>query len=254
MTKVLSIPISNNVTAGVTMVDTSVLPWPGATFSTGASATDAHVEQSFALLAASLGVPRSAVHGVRQVHGNAVHVVHADPAVKGAEESDALVTNVPGQVIGVKIADCLGVLIYDPDHHVVAAVHSGWRGTVQGVTTRTIERLQQGWGSRPDQLVVACSPHASGRHYEVQADVQSLLPQYCTPVSGVADRWLLDNQAAVVDQLVRAGVRRDRIQTSDRCTIVDPQFHSHRRDGERAGRCFAFIGLRLAAGQLSANP
>lgn len=253
MVHVLAIPMSDSVVAGVTMVDTSILPWPGATFSTGTSATDAHVEQSFTQLAETLQVPRHAIVSVRQVHGDRVVVLNG-AMVKGAEEADALVTDVPGQVIGVKIADCLGVLIYDPDHHVIAAVHSGWRGTVQDVTTRTIERLQQGWGSRPDQLIVACSPHANGTHYEVQADVQNLLPQYCTPVSGVADRWLLDNQAAVVEQLVRAGVRRDRIQTSDRCTMVDPQFHSHRRDGERAGRCFAFIGLRIAAGQQLANP
>jgi len=254
MTEVLSIPISSNVTAGVTMVDTSVLPWPGATFSTGTSATEAHVEQSFALLAATLGVPRSAVHGVRQVHGNAVHVVHADPAVKGAEEADALITDLPGQVIGVKIADCLAVLIHDPDHEVVAAVHSGWRGTVLDVTARTIERLQQGWGSRPDRLLVACSPHASGSRYEVGADVQSQLPEHCTPIPGRPDKWLLDNQGAVVASLLRLGVQPERIRGSEHCTIADPRFHSHRRDRERAGRCFAFIGLRIAADQQSGNP
>ena len=250
MIAILPIELHEDVRAGVTMVDTSALPWPGATFSEGASATPEHVHRSYGLLAETLQTEPGNIVGVRQVHGRAVAVAPSEPT----NEADALITDRRGLVIGVKVADCLGVLIYDPVHHVIGAVHSGWRGTAQQVVAAAIRQMGDRWGSKPQDLFVGLSPSASGRNYEVGTDVHDVLTAWCRPVEGCPDRWLYDNQQAVVDQLTGVGVNPERIHRSDICTMEDARFHSHRRDRERAGRCFAFISLRPSGATESANP
>lgn len=234
------IAVHEDVQSGVTMVDTSELPWPGATFSKGASAASEQVARSYALLAETLHTEADRINGVRQVHGREVAVA----PVEAETEADAIITDRTDLVIGVKIADCLGVLIYDPVHRVIAAVHSGWRGTAQNIVGATVLRLAEEWGSLPADLWVGLSPSASVRNYEVGTDVHNVLSAWCTPVDGRPGHWWYNNQQAVIHQLQGAGVDPERISGSDICTMDDRRFHSHRRDRERAGRCFAFISLR----------
>ena len=231
--------LHNDVRCGVTMVDTSHLPWPGSTFSEGSSATPEHVAESYRLLAHELDVDRSRIKGVRQVHGTGI-AINPDQEVEG----DAIISDDTDTVVGVKIADCLAVLIYDPTHHVIAAVHSGWRGTAQDIAGRTVRTLCERFDSDPSSLLVALSPSASGRNYEVGEDVQAVLSAWCTPRPELSGRWLFDNQRAVIDQLEKTGIPRGNITPSDICTMEDRRFHSHRRDRERAGRCFAFLQMR----------
>ena len=94
-------------------------------------------------------------------------------------EADGLISDLPGDVIGVKIADCLGILIYDPRQRVIAAVHSGWRGTHQNIVGEAVRTLCEGWGSTPGDLWVGLSPSASGRNYEVGTDVHDVLAPWC---------------------------------------------------------------------------
>ena len=228
------------VNCGVTQVDTEHLPWPGATFSQGESASAEQVDASYAALATTLGVRVENIRGVRQVHGGAVVV---NPTSSN-EEGDAVISGQPGVGVGVKIADCLGILIYDPEKRVVAAVHSGWRGTAQRIIVNTIGVLQQRWGSRVEDLRVAFSPSASGARYQVGADVQTLLPRSCTPDGAAENKWLFDNQHEVLQDLLSAGLNPSQVRLNPACTIQDRRYHSHRRDGATAGRCFAFIGLK----------
>ncbi len=234
MTSIRAFP-DPDLISGVTGVDTQVLPWPGYTFSTGTSATADHVEASYHALAEHLGVPRAHILTVHQVHGDTV------VTEKGAgSPADAIMTAVPGFLLGVKLADCAGVLIYDPVRKAVAAVHSGWRGTAADIVGATVDAMQRTYGTRPAELRCWISPCASGARYEVGADVYAVLAPYCTPQG---DRWLFDNRAAITDQLVRAGVSAAAIEGDDLCTMTDDRWHSHRRDGERAGRMLAFIGV-----------
>lgn len=226
--------------SGTTLVDTDDFPWPGASFGVTPCADAAHVEASFVLLAQSLNVERSAIRSLHQVHGSAVRTF-AESSLEC--DGDALISDRPGEVIGVKIADCCAILIYDPVHRVVAAVHSGWRGTAQHILTATIERMAQEWGSRPEDCSLYLSACASGTVYEVGIDVYSQLASFCSPLDQKTDKWLFDNHAALSSEAESLGVPRGSILVEKACTITDLRFHSYRRDGERSGRCFAFIGL-----------
>lgn len=229
------------VVSGTTLVDTSALPWPGASFGVAASANADHVERSFGLLAQTLQVPRESIRSVRQVHG-----ITIQPFANSTDdaEGDALIASRPGEIVGVKIADCCAILIHDPVKRIVAAVHSGWRGTAAGILPATLERLVSDHHCIPEELRLYLSACASGARYEVGEDVAALLPAYCSPLTNRPGKWLFDNHAALADQARSRGVLHTNISLEGACTIVDARFHSYRRDKERSGRCFAFIGLR----------
>lgn len=180
-----------------------------------------------------------AVVSVNQVHGTDVLVV--DRPVAGTQTFeggwDALVTDQPGVLLTVRTADCVPVLIYDPVHGVVAAVHAGWRGAVAGIVSSTLTVMRQRFGSQPAALRVSIGPSVGSCCYEVDEPVLSRLR------AGYAD-WRslvqetkpgtarLNLRGLVCGQAQSAGVREDGMHSVSLCTICHPDlFHSYRRDG-----------------------
>lgn len=225
--------------SGITGVDDTELSWPGYSFSISPATTSDSVERSYQALAQELDIDRDQIVTVHQVHGTEVLV--ADSRTQA--QADALITSTPGLVVGVKLADCCGVLMYDASVGVVAAVHSGWRGTAGNIVGATIAELTKRFKTKSSDLQVWLSPCASGEHYEVGEDVHTVLSKYCAPHGS---KWLFDNRQAIREQCRMAGIEERNILVRSECTITDPQWHSYRRDGERSGRMFAFIGLRSA--------
>jgi YfiH family protein len=129
------------------------------------------------------------------------------------------------------------VLIHDPVHGVVAAVHAGWRGAVAGIVPNTLAVMRQRFGSQPASLRVSLGPSAGSCCYEVDEPVLSRLR------AGYADwRSLVQEtkpgaarfnlRGLVRGQAQSAGVREDGIYSVSLCTICHPDlFHSYRRDG-----------------------
>jgi len=233
-----TVSMGQGVIAGVTRVDTSALPWPGASFGITPSADAGHVERSYEMLAETLGVPRNSIVTAQQVHGKAV----VDVSARVSTAADALVTSTPGVIVGVKLADCCGVLLHDPVHHVVAAVHSGWRGTAQNIVAATIEHMQGAYGTHPADLCAHMSACASGSMYEVGQDVHDVLSAHCKPLAN--GKWTFDNHEAIHQQLLACGIAESNISRDSACTISDVTYHSFRRDKERSGRMLAFIGFQ----------
>lgn len=232
----------NDAVSGITMVDTSVFPWPGVTFGMASTENIQLVAASYAELAAQLRVDNAAIVTVRQVHGTDVVVV-GDVRPAGDTRADALVTDRPQWVLGVKLADCCGVLMIDDEHDVVAAVHSGWRGTAGNIVAEALRVMRSEFGTVPGRVRAWLSPCASGERYLVREDVHAVLAPFCSPVDSSSAQWTFDNQAAILHQLRSAGVCEASVFIDRSCTISDTRWHSHRRDGERAGRMLAFIGL-----------
>lgn len=233
------VDLGPGVIAGVTHTNADKLPPPGLTFSISDVADDSMVWTSIHLLTATIGIDSDRLVMLRQVHGNEVHIVN-EP-VEGLT-GDGLVTDVPDLVLGVRIADCCGILIHDAKRNVVGAVHSGWRGTQANIAGQAISLMVERWGSDVDDIFVYMSPCASGERYEVGDDVARFFPEHIRAMEN--GRYLFDNHAAIRAQLVDAGISAERITVDEACTIVDERYHSHRRDREHAGRSLAFIGLR----------
>ncbi|MFY9725688.1 MAG: peptidoglycan editing factor PgeF [Bryobacteraceae bacterium] len=171
-----------------------------------------------------------------------LHQVHSAECVAGAGRSgvlgagDALLENTPGAVVAVKTADCVPLLLVDPHHRAVAAVHAGWRGAVAGIAQRAVAALGTQFGSRAGDLHAAIGPAIGNCCYEVGPEVAAQF--------GVDGRAHIDLVEEVRRQLKAAGVDGRRIYVSSLCTKCRAdEFHSFRRDGAAAGRLYSFAGI-----------
>ncbi len=179
------------------------------------------------------GLEHRTLSSARQVHGARV-VDLSEIAVGEEPQADALIARLsetPERFPVIRTADCVPILIADPATKTVAAVHSGWRGTVQRIVPETIARFMR-YGIAPDELRVAIGPAIGVCCYEIGDDVRKAL-------GGSADL-----KRIVQAQALDSGVLPERIWCSDGCTFCEPaRWHSYRRDGREAGRQTAFIGL-----------
>ena len=193
------------------------------------------------------GAPLASVH---QVHSpDAVIVREAVPS-SDRRHADALVTNVPGLLLGIVTADCAPVLLADAKAGVVGAAHAGWRGAVAGVTDQTIAAMIS-LGASIDRIAAAVGPCIAQRNYEVdQAFAERLLAN-----DGGNERFLIegpharphfDLEAYLVARLAAAGVRRIEAAGLDTYAL-DDRFYSYRRATHRGeadyGRQISLIGI-----------
>jgi YfiH family protein len=181
---------------------------------------------------------------LKQVHSSLV--LQADRGLSGAEpraEGDGLVSATAGETIGVRIADCLPLLLLDPERRAVAAVHAGWRGSAAGIAAIAVEAMRDRYCCRPDDLEAVIGPCISATRYEVGEDVARHFDP--AAVCRETPKPHVDLAAANRLQLESAGVLAEKVHGGVHCSYGDAErFHSHRRDAVRAGRMIAFIGLR----------
>lgn len=210
-------------------------------------------DTAWAAAAASLGAAPEDVRRVKQVHGNVVRVLRRGEAAATAgherPDGDAIISNQPGLVLAVMVADCVPILLADPSTGAAGAVHAGWRGTCAGVAPAAVARLTTEFGTEPGNLIVAIGPSIGPEDYEVgEPLVEAFRNAGHSP--GEIARWFrrrgtalhLDLWSANRDQLVAAGVDADRIFTARLSTRAHPEvFDSYRSDGERAGRMAGLI-------------
>ncbi|RJO67220.1 MAG: peptidoglycan editing factor PgeF [Myxococcales bacterium] len=187
---------------------------------------------------------------VKQVHGTDLLVLDREVAVPISDTLalDGMLTDRPGVLIGVKTADCLPVLIAERDGRAVAAAHGGWRGLLAGIVEKTAAALGREFGCRPERLQVALGPSARGCCYEVSPELaeQFKLAYGPSVLREGQGKPHLDLAAVAAEAARRAGVPAENIADVGACTICSesPRFYSWRRDGQKTGRLFSYIGLR----------
>jgi hypothetical protein len=192
-----------------------------------------------------------------QVHGRDVRVVRdASEAGNESERCDALTTDLPGVLLGVKTADCVPVILGDARTGACAAVHAGWRGTLAGIVKHALASMRREFGTRPEDVRAAIGPAALACCYEVGPEVIAAFraeftnaDALFTPTSG--ERALVDLHRANLEQLTESGVAPERVHALPRCTMCRPEdFFSYRRDRKlhsRTGRLLSVIGFKAEA-------
>jgi YfiH family protein len=172
---------------------------------------------------------------VRQIHSDICAAARGRTGLIG--EGDAVLENVPGHLAGVKTADCLPILLVDEEHRAVAAVHAGWRGTVSGIVRAAIGKMLEEFGTRPAHIHAAIGPGIGKCCYEVGPEVAVQF--------GATGRAKIDLAEENRRLMIEAGVPGAQIQTAGLCTMCSVEdFHSYRRDKERAGRMLSVVGVR----------
>ncbi len=214
---------------------------------------------------------------IRQFHSNLVlHAGLADASRDRPPGADGLMTDVPGVLLTVQVADCIPVLVADRRRRVVAAFHAGWRGTVKRIVETGVGRMRLEFGSRPADLVAAIGPGVGPCCYAVGEEVISeftsqfiyapdlfrevydeepvqrkypmlFLTRRAPGHSPIGPQIHLDLVEANRRQLLDAGVKAGFIRIAGGCTSCHPElFYSHRASRGHAGRMMGVIGIRKA--------
>ncbi|HCC58464.1 MAG TPA: peptidoglycan editing factor PgeF [Solibacterales bacterium] len=180
------------------------------------------------------GLPPWPLATAKQVH-SAIVLRAAGAGVQGT--ADGLISDTEGLLLGMKTADCFPVLIADPQHRAVAAVHAGWRGVAGGIVPAALHAMGQAFGSDAPDLHVAVGPGIGPCCFEVGPEVALQF--------GQEGRVHLDLGQEIARQLAICGVPETQVDTAHLCTFCDPgAFHSYRREGAAAGRMMSVIGIQ----------
>lgn len=185
-----------------------------------------------------------------QIHSTAVMM--ADSAHIFPEEADAIITTDPDIIIGVVTADCVPIVVYAADIKAVAAIHAGWRGTLDGVVDNTLEQLRS-MGAELSKMVAIFGSSISVDCYEVDNNLANRFRDagFGTAVYEIGGNPHLDLQQMNQDRLLRCGVIADNIRLSELSTFTSIEsrsgrhlFPSYRRDNATADRLLTAIRLK----------
>lgn len=192
-----------------------------------------------------------------QVHGDEISILSSDFQNYSKEEKnsflsgvDALITDLSGFCIGVTVADCTPILLYDPEFNVVAAVHAGWRGTVKRIVQKTVCRMCQSFGSDPKNIVAAIGPCIGKDAFEVGDEVFDAFKSEGFPMDEIsffndgASKYHIDLAKANEFCLTEGGVLASNIESAGICTFTSSDlFFSARKLGINSGRFISGIML-----------
>ena len=216
------------------------------------------VMENYHRLADAVGFQVEDMVASDQTHTTNVRVVTEEDRGNGIVKSkafhdvDGMITNVPGIVLCTYYADCVPLYFVDPIHHAVGLSHSGWRGTVGKIGKVTVQKMEQEFGTRPEQLLAAIGPSICQDCYEVSEDViqqfRNAFPEndweelFYKKENG---KYQLDLWKANRLVFQEAGIPAENISMPGICTCCNPQFlFSHRASHGKRGNLAAFLGIR----------
>ena len=172
----------------------------------------------------------------------------ADEQQQRLEGVDALMTNVSNVCIGVSTADCIPVLLFDPEHQAVCAIHAGWRGTVQRIVEVAVDKMMNTYGSQPQKMMAQIGPGISLDSFEVGDEVYEAFAEAgfeMPKISRHDEKWHIGLPMCNRLQLEGVGMPSHQISVLSDCTFKQPEiWFSARRLGINSGRIFTGIMLK----------
>ncbi|MBT8380427.1 MAG: peptidoglycan editing factor PgeF [Ignavibacteria bacterium] len=187
-----------------------------------------------------IGLDESTVSSQKQVHGDKVSTTNK---ASYCDESDGLITTKPDLGLIISSADCPAIFIYDKKIKLVAAIHSGWRGTAKKILAKTLFKLSNDFNSQSKDLICYIGPSISQSNYEIGDDVADNFNNDF--ILAKNDKYFLDLKSANYKILLDAGVKKTNIQVSKLCSYeYSNLLHSYRRSGEKSGRAIGVIYMR----------
>ncbi|MDQ3248361.1 MAG: peptidoglycan editing factor PgeF [Chloroflexota bacterium] len=221
----------------------SPAPWNTLNFSVQRGDTPERVLQNRTRLADALGIAVDAQVRCHQVHGTGVAKVDQGDANQWQTGVDSLVTDTVNLPLALVFADCVPVLLYDPQHHALGVCHAGWRGTLNGAAAATLWAMQAAYDTDPAALLACIGPSIGPQSYAVGQDVVDLAhvklnnaDQLFSYPNGQDQNPHFDLWQANVNQLCEAGVPLTHIEVSGIDTAQNTHdFFSHRAEKGQCG-------------------
>lgn len=169
-------------------------------------------------------------------------------------ETDGIVTNKKNLILSTTNADCILLLFFDPIKKVIANVHSGWRGTLQRISTKAIEKMEKEYNCNPKDIICCICPSIRKCHFEVEKEVKDMFEKEFKSIIEKNDiitetisnkKWTIDT--VLINQIIleEKGLKKENIIDSKICSVCNSNLvHSYRVEKERYGLETAIIELK----------
>jgi len=181
-----------------------------------------------------------------------VNSITQDEVLDTSAKLDGLITNQKGIILATTNADCILLLMFDPVKKVIANVHSGWRGTLQEISVKIVERMVKDYGCNAKDIIVCICPSIRKCHFEVDRDVYEMFYERFKKlgdtdrfISQKGEKWYIDTVLINKIILNNAGILMENIEDSGLCSVCNKdKIHSFRAEGEAYGLETALISLK----------
>ncbi|GAP10901.1 uncharacterized protein, YfiH family [Bellilinea caldifistulae] len=197
----------------------------------------------------ALGIEVTSIFDVWQIHSDMV--LYSDkprPLDHPHEKADAIVTNNPSVTLLMRFADCVPILLFDPVHRAIGLIHAGWKGTVQKITSKTVQFMQESFQSKPADILAGIGPSIGVDHYIIKEDVaREVAETFGNKVGEVLQAANGDIHFDLwrANEILLREVGVKSIQIAQQCTACDlKRWFSHRAEQGKTGRFAALIKLR----------
>ena len=203
-----------------------------------------HIKNNHRILALNFNFQLESLITVNQVHGDIIY--HVKNNIKGKDnwngivEADAIITDNSNIIIGVRTADCVPILLFDPVSKAFAAIHAGWKGTYLGLPSKTVREMKNKFNSKPENIIAAIGPAIGSCCYEVDQELANKFNIFTNSkkcyldLAGINKKNLIDNK-----------LKKENIDLINKCTKCNHKlFFSYRKQGSTSGRQMAVINYR----------
>lgn len=215
--------------------------------------TNRNLRENRMFLSEHLNISSEKIFSLHQIHSDAV--IYVDEKILGrgayslddAIQGDACFTDKKNNLLMVTWADCIPVLLFEKEKGIVAAIHSGWRGTKENIISKTLDKIVAA-GGKKGNIYAAIGPGIRDCCYKVGNDVADCFKNddYSKFVIDKPDGNYLDLQSICYAQLVLSGIKKENIDNYSECNSCSKkiEFFSCRKDGKEnfEGQA-AFIGI-----------
>ena len=169
------------------------------------------------------------------------------------KETDGLITNKQNLILSTTNADCILMLFFDPVTKTIANIHSGWRGTLQRISLKTVEKMQKEFNCNPEDIICCICPSIRKCHFEVDKDVKEMFEKQFQDLDTgnfiekqkVKEKWNIDTVLINKIILEQKGLKLENIIDSGICSVCNSDLiHSYRVEKQGYGLSTAIISLK----------
>lgn len=212
------------------------------------------LEQSYNKICNALDIQKNTIVMPKQSHTDCIKIV--ENTCDKFEDVDGLITNKSGINLMLTFADCTPILLYDPKKKVIGNIHSGWKGTVNKIGAKAVDKMVKDFESDPKDIIACIGPCIQKCHFQVEEDVKNIFEQ---TFGNLNENYDIIEQGPIIDgrkkyyidttlinklMLQEHGLKPENIIESNICTVCNSKImHSYRADGLSAGRNVTILGM-----------
>ena len=209
------------------------------------------VDENYRRMGNAIGFTPDQLVFSNQIHDTQIKIVSKEDCTKVMTGMDGLMTDETGICLVTSYADCVPLFFYDPVNKVIASSHSGWRGTVGRIGKKTVEMMEERFGSKPEDIIAAIGPSICQSCYEISEEVAVQFEEEFTKeqyedfmIDKGNGKYQLDLWKVNEYILMEAGIRKDHLDVTDLCTCCNEKvLFSHRASKGKRGNLAGFIML-----------